>query len=97
MSITVYQYDLAGLFQGITEADESPLEPGVYHYPARTTATPPPDEWPEGRWPRWNGGEWQLVNRPRPPEPEAAAADPAEKLRRFLEENPDVAEMVGTR
>ena len=35
-SITVYQYDLAGLFQGTTEADESPLEPGVYHYPART-------------------------------------------------------------
>ena len=93
-SQTVYQYDIAGLYLGPTEADESPLEPGVYHYPARTTATPPPDEWPEHQWPRWNGAEWQLINRPRAPEP-APAADPAEKLRDFLEQNPDVAEMIG--
>lgn len=94
-SKTVFQYDIAGLYSGLTEADESPLEPGVTLMPARTTETPPPEEWPEGRWPRWNGAEWQLVNRPRMPEPEAPTEDPAAKLRRFLEENPDVAEMIG--
>ncbi len=38
---TVYQYDLAGLYQNPTQADESPLEPGVYHIPARCTEIPP--------------------------------------------------------
>ncbi|MDT0499718.1 MULTISPECIES: hypothetical protein [unclassified Halomonas] len=96
-SKTVYQYDLAGLYQGETQADESPLEPGVYLMPARTTEAAPPEEWPADRWPRWNGGEWQLVNRPRPPAPEPEPDDPALKLRRFLEVNPDVAEMVGVK
>lgn len=94
MSLTVYQYDLAGLYQGMVKADESPREPGVYHLPARTTKTPPPGEWPEHQWPRYNGGAWQLVNRPTPPTEPEPGEDPAEKLRRFLEENPDVASMI---
>ncbi len=46
-SKTVFQFDIAGLYQGMTQADESPLEPGVFHLPGRTTETPPPEEWPE--------------------------------------------------
>ena len=52
----VYQYSPAGLYQGETVADESPLEPGVWLMPARTTRVAPPSEYPEERWPRWNGG-----------------------------------------
>ena len=86
-----YQYDLAGLLIGTTEADESPLEPGVYLLPARCTLVAPPSEVPEGRWPRWNGAGWELANKPAP----APAADPVAKLAAFLNENPDVAALLG--
>ena len=87
-----YQLTAAGLFLGITEADESPLEPGVYHMPAGCIATPPPETWPDDKWPRWNGSAWQLVNKPTAPaEPSAV-----EKLAAFLEANPDVAALVDT-
>lgn len=85
-----YQYDLAGLYQGETHADESPLEPGVFLLPARCTFTAPPAEIPEGRWPRFNGARWDLVNRPQP----QAAPDPVAKLQQFLAENPDVAALL---
>src|SRR5205085_1591947 len=73
MNVTkpAYQLDAAGLFVCTTEADESPLEPGVWHMPAGTIDTPPPDEWPSDKWPRWNGHAWQLV-----PRPAASAARP---------------------
>lgn len=87
---TVYQYDLAGLYQNTTQADESPLEPGIYHIPARCTKVPPPEEIPDDKWPRWNGSEWELVNRPVPGEVE----NPVEKLQTFLDENPDVAALL---
>jgi len=86
----VYQYNTAGLYQSETEADESPLEPGVYLLPARTTLVAPPAEVPEGRWPRWNGVAWELVNKPQAP----AAPDPLAKLKAFLNENPDVAALI---
>lgn len=85
----VYHYNAAGLYQGETEADESPLEPGVYLMPARCTQTPPPADIPEGRWPRWNGVAWDLANKPRP-----AVVDPVAKLQAFLAENPDVAALI---
>lgn len=89
-----YQLDAAGLFVCTTEADESPLEPGVWHMPAGTVDTAPPNEWPSDQWPRWNGHAWQLVPRP------AAAAvqpepSPAEKLAAFLLANPDVHSLIG--
>lgn len=90
---TVYQYDVAGIYIGPTTADESPREPGVFLVPARCTTAVPPAEFPEGRWPRWNGSTWDLVTRPRPASPEPAA-DPVAKLRAFLEQNPDVAALV---
>lgn len=86
----VYQYSPAGLYQGETEADDSPLEPGVWLMPARTTPVAPPTEIPEGRWPRWNGVAWELVNKPQAP----AAPDPVAKLQAFLNENPDVAALL---
>lgn len=85
-----YQCDLAGLFAGVTVADESPLEPGVFLLPAGCTFTPPPDDVPDEKWPRWNGVVWELVNRPKPPAP----ADPLAKLQAFLTANPDVADLL---
>ena len=40
---TVYQYDLAGMYVGQTDADESPLEPGVFLIPARCAEVSPPE------------------------------------------------------
>lgn len=90
---TAYQYDRAGLFAGKTEADESPLEPGVFLLPARSTFTAPPESVPEDKWPRWNGRAWDLVNRPAPAAP-ANDNDPVAKLQAFLASNPDVAALL---
>lgn len=90
-SIPAYQFDRSGYYLGEIEADESPLEPGVYLLPARCTLIPPPADVPEGRCPRWNGAGWVLVNQP----PERSAPDPVTKLREFLSANPDVAELLG--
>lgn len=85
-----YQCDHAGLFVGTTEADESPLEPGVYHVPAGCTLTPPPETWPDDKWPRWTGSRWDLVNRPKP----RAEPTPQEKMAAFLRDNPDVQQLI---
>lgn len=97
-----YQYDRAGLYAGTTEADESPLEPGVYLLPAMCTLEPPPAELPQGKWPRWNGKAWALVGQPAAPAP--ATADPAEpipeakaspsaRLQQLLDGKPTVAKL----
>lgn len=91
-SKSAYQYDFAGLYTGETVADESPLEPGVYHIPASCTLTPPPVGVPAGKWPRWNGAAWDLVNRPTPENDNTP--DPVAKLREFLAANPDVAALL---
>lgn len=95
-SMTVYQYDSAGRYLGETEADESPLEPGVYLRPARTTdvAPPAPDTWPEGSRPKWNGFTWTMSGSTAP-ELRGTEEDPVEKLARFLQANPDVAALIG--
>ena len=85
-----YQYDRAGLYIGPNEADESPLEPGVYLLPARCTLTAPPADVPDGQWPRWNGTAWALVARTTP----ANDNDPVAKLAAFLAANPDVAAIL---
>jgi hypothetical protein len=98
---TVSQINGAGLFLGLTVADESPLEPGVWLMPAGTVDAIPPGElaadgaftpgWTEAQWPRWNGAAFELITKPEvPAEPTAA-----EKLAAFLAQNPDVAAMVG--
>lgn len=88
---TVYQYDIAGMYVGPTEADESPLEPGVFLIPARCVEVSPP-EYSGDQWPRWNGATWKLVAITSVTD--NAEIDPVEKLRSFLVENPDVAELI---
>lgn len=87
-----YQFDSAGVYQGETVADESPLEPGMFLLPARCTFTAPPAYVPDDKLPRWNGAEWTLVNKPAAPIDEPI--DPITKLREFLNQNPDVQELL---
>lgn len=87
----VYQYDIAGMFTGETEADESPLEPGVFLIPARCVEVAPP-AYSGDQWPRWNGASWQLVAVTAANDNEQP--DPVEKLRSFLNANPDVAALI---
>ncbi|SDZ45298.1 hypothetical protein [Pseudomonas sp. NFIX28] len=58
---TVYQTSPLGLFTSISEADESPLEPGVFLIPAGCVETPPPLI-PENKAAHWNGQAWSLVD-----------------------------------
>jgi len=54
----VYSYDPGhGAYTGATVADASPLEPGVFLYPAYTTVTKPPNS-KDGFVPVWNGKKW---------------------------------------
>lgn len=57
----VYQTDHLGLFVGEIEADESPLEPGVFLIPAGCVELPPPQV-PEFKAAHWNGKSWQLLD-----------------------------------
>lgn len=87
---TVYQTDHFGWFTGETVADESPLEPGVFHIPAGAFEdAPPAGPYDEGLWPKRVGSGWKLVQRKVAAEP-----SPQEKLAAFFEQNPDVAAMV---
>lgn len=85
-----YQTDHAGMLVGDTIADESPLEPGVFLIPAGATLTPPPTDWPDGKWPRWNGSSWDLVTKPTMTEQPNAK----QKLADFLAQNPDVVSLI---
>ncbi len=87
-----YQHDADGFFLGVTEADESPLELGVFLVPALCTLTPPPAEIPAGQCARWSSTEWELVDRSVAPadQPSVAVA----KLKDFLSRNPDVAALL---
>ncbi|ANN86125.1 tail fiber protein [Enterobacter phage Arya] len=88
----VYQYDLAGMYTGQTDADESPLEPGVFLIPARCVEVAPP-EFTGGQWPRWNGAKWELITVA--PANDNQPESPVDKLREFLNANPDVAALIG--
>lgn len=89
-SRTVFQLDRAGHYVGEAVADESPLEPGVYLLPAGCIQAAPPQSWPDGQWPRWNGSRWELVTKPAA----VTQPDPVAKLQQFLAANPDVAALL---
>ena len=74
----VSQLDADGYFVGLTAADESPLEPGVYMMPAGAVDAPAPNI-PEGQRAKWNG-EWVFEDIPQPePEPEPIELTYAQK------------------
>ncbi|MGG4643547.1 hypothetical protein ACLPHN_28230, partial [Pseudomonas aeruginosa] len=60
-TLTVYQTNALGLYVGPTDADESPLEPGVFLIPAGCVQLAPPKE-PKGKRARWTGSDWELVD-----------------------------------
>lgn len=73
----VSQFDNDGFFIGVTTADESPLEPGVFLIPAMATEAVPPNV-AEGMRVRFDGDAWVVEPIPEPelapaPEPD----DPA--------------------
>ena len=63
---TVAQLNEEGYYTGPVEADESPLEPGVFHIPRNALDVPLPQV-PEGKVALWQNGQWVFVN---PPDPE---------------------------
>ncbi len=65
----VYQTNANGVFIGETEADESPLEPGVFHIPGGCVEQAPP-AFGEGERARWAEGAWLVEPVPPAPEPE---------------------------
>jgi len=70
----VYQTDSNGYFSGIVQADESPLEPGVWLLPGGAVDEVPP-QCGAGEIARWYMGGWQIESLPKnpdapPPEPE---------------------------
>jgi hypothetical protein len=74
--MTAYNYHpKTGIYLGSSEADESPLEPGVFLLPAFATFQAPPNA-VEGKDIFWNGDDWELRDIPTtPPEPEATWDD----------------------
>ena len=68
----VIQLDEQQYFIGVTVADESPLEPGVFLFPAGTIDAPVPDV-PNGKRARWDGlwvfEDIPVVETPTPPTP----------------------------
>jgi hypothetical protein len=49
------------IYLGSSDADESPLEPGVFLIPAHATELELP-EYPEGKIPAFNGSSWTLID-----------------------------------
>lgn len=58
----VYQTNHNGLYVGTVEAEESPLDPGVFLIPGGCVEVPPPVEIPEFKVARWDRKQWQLVD-----------------------------------
>jgi hypothetical protein len=58
---TVYQTDKDGWFVSVVEAEESPLEPGVFLIPAGCVEVAPQATVPTGSYPKWNGTAWVVT------------------------------------
>lgn len=56
----VYQINASGHFVSQVEADESPLEPGVFLIPAGCVEAAPPTPGAH-QWPAWIAGAWGFV------------------------------------
>ncbi|MES1979719.1 MAG: hypothetical protein V4451_16895 [Pseudomonadota bacterium] len=91
MTKIVSQLDVTGLFVGPTEADVSPLEPGVFLIPGGAVDLPPP-EVPAGHLARLVEGAWAFEALPVEPEdPEEPTIAPEAKLTRAIQDTLDQA------
>lgn len=81
----VIQLDPEGYFVGLTEADESPLEEGVYLLPAGAIDEQVPSI-PEGKRARW-AGHWIFEDVPQPEE-EPVELEPTYAQKRAMEYPP---------
>ena len=59
-TIPVYQLDENSFYIFETVADESPLEPGIFHIPRGCILTPPPNL-KKYQKARWNGKQYSIV------------------------------------
>lgn len=60
---TVYQLDELGYLVGVTTADESPKQPGIYHVPGGCVVQKPPVDKPGTRR-RFAAGKWSYETLP---------------------------------
>lgn len=67
MKIHHYHQETLG-YIGESDADESPLEPGVFLIPAHATVVAPPAD-VAGKTRHFEGGAWVLRDIPPPPKP----------------------------
>lgn len=65
----VFQTNTLGFFVGVATADESPLEPGIFHIPAGCVEMPPP-ACTDKEIARWVSGAWLKEKLPEAPTPE---------------------------
>lgn len=59
---TVYQTNHLGIYVGPIQAEESPLEPGIYLIPGGCVSIAPPTDIPEFKAACWTGKAWQLLD-----------------------------------
>lgn len=83
--MNVYQTDESGIFVGITIADESPLEPGVYLIPRGCVQVAPP-ALSQGQRARWTGTDWTIeaAAAPIPVDPVTLRAGMSLSFRQLL-------------
>ena len=95
----VYQLNHENVLCGYTQADPSPLEEGVWLIPGNCVSIEPPEFGVPNRARRdWEQEEWIIEPTPEPdPEPELPepiVLAPIDKIRAFLLNNPDVADLL---
>lgn len=82
---TVYLFDGAGKFTGQYEAQESPLEPGVFIAPSISTEVAPP-QLQAGEHAQWDGAAWVVhAPVPSPVDPQGMIATKKAQLRTVRE------------
>jgi hypothetical protein len=78
MTKLVYQTNESGIYVGPAQADESPLEPGVFLIPGGAIEVEPP-ALKDGQRARWRNGAWVIEDadavEPPPPTPDATLAE----------------------